>query len=290
MPVSATISTKRSSTLLVTTRIWPSFGVNLEAFLSRFQTTCCRRAASPATTWRCVQRQARPRRWRLAAKSPAQTVGGRADDLVHVGLRRAPSRACRVEMRVTSSRSSISISSALDVPADQLDRAAQPSPAARRCARASATPSRPASAACAARARGWRGSDLGVARGLGLGARLAVVDQRLHQLGPAGLERLRRRRAPCVWSRKILTRPIGARAVGVAHRHHHAAAPEAACRSCIRCQRSSAARPSASACARLALGAPPRRSSSMKMMSARATDDLVLAIAGELSWRRCSSR
>ena len=82
--------------------------------------------------------------------------------------RRARPRACRsasrlisslpLEMRVTSSRSSISISSARDVPADQLDRAAQRRPAARRCARARAAPSPPASAACAARARGWRGS------------------------------------------------------------------------------------------------------------------------------------
>ena len=68
---------------------------------------------------------------------------------------------------------------------------------------------------------------LGVARRLGLGARLAVVDQRLHELGAAGLERLlgsARHRLVA----KDLEQADRMRALGVAHRHHRAAAPEAA--------------------------------------------------------------
>ena len=92
---------------------------------------------------------------------------------------------------------------------DQLDRAAQRRRQLAVCARARAAPSRPASAACAARARGWPGS--GPWRGSRPRPRRAPCGCRP---APAPARRgwsraPARRRAPAVWSRKILSRPIG---------------------------------------------------------------------------------
>ncbi len=49
MPVSLTLSSRCEFTRWSSTCTWPPFGVNLIALVSRFHTTCCRRAASALT-------------------------------------------------------------------------------------------------------------------------------------------------------------------------------------------------------------------------------------------------
>ena len=56
MPVSLTLSSMCEFTRCSSTWTWPPLGVNLIALVSRFQTTCCSRAASPLTTSRCADR------------------------------------------------------------------------------------------------------------------------------------------------------------------------------------------------------------------------------------------
>ena len=133
-----------------------------------------------------------------------------------------------LEMRVTSSRSSISVSSARTLRGSARPCRARPG-AARCCARARAAPSRPASAACAARARGWRGS--GPWRGSRPRPRRApsaVVDQRLRPARRGCVSSACSAARACGLVAQDLEQADRLAAVGVAHRHHHAAAPEAA--------------------------------------------------------------
>ena len=118
---------------------------------------------------------------------------------------------------------------------------------------------------------------LGVARRLGLGARLAVVDQRLDQLGAARLERL------LGGARLRLVAEDLDQADGCAAAASRIAIitplPQKRLPFLRRCQRSSAARPSVSAVAASRSGAPATRSSSVKMRSALSPIDLVGGVA-----------
>ena len=183
-----------------------------------------------------------PRRWRLAAKSPAQTSAAACTtSCMSVCAARHLELAARdagdVEQVVDQHQLGP------DVPADQLDRAAQ-----RR--RGSSALRSSACSAITTGVSGVRSSCERMARKRSLAWLAASASARALRLSTSACTSSARlvssacsAARACVWSRKILSRPIGCVPSRVAHRHHHAAAPEAV-PFFRRCQRSSAARPS----------------------------------------------
>jgi hypothetical protein len=105
-PVSLTTISTCELTRWSVSWIRPSLGVNLTAFIRRFQTTCCRRSGSPLRGPALGSR----RDWSV---SPLATAAGRTASSADSSTRwmstgRMSSRILPLMMRDTSSRSSIS--------------------------------------------------------------------------------------------------------------------------------------------------------------------------------------
>ena len=139
------------------TQMWPCSGVNLIAFDSRFQSTCCRRVESPSTIGVL----------RSDVERHLDALGfGRGTVRSH-GLREQSRRrragACRAvtrpeTMRLMSSRSAIKLRQRRAVVDDQRESLAQVVVRRRRtCGPGSGSRARSRTAACAIRATAWRG-------------------------------------------------------------------------------------------------------------------------------------
>ena len=108
MPVSLTLNSMCEFTRCSSTCTRPPLGVNLMALVSRFQTTCCRRAGSPDTTTllrveHALQAHA------LGVARPAAIESSAPRTIVEPARPAArPAAACPAMMRLRSSRSSIS--------------------------------------------------------------------------------------------------------------------------------------------------------------------------------------
>ncbi len=106
MPLSATLSSMCEFTRCSSTWTWPPLGVNLIALVSRFQTTCCRRPASPLTIMRDGSSRLRSRMSLDAAAGVAESSAACTMSSMATCCR--SSRSLPVMIRLRSSRSSIS--------------------------------------------------------------------------------------------------------------------------------------------------------------------------------------
>ena len=139
MPVSLTVS---SSIVAVARaggrRRCPPRGVNLTAFESRFQITCCSRSGSPTSAathgsnWPLDGARRAPRRPAASTPSRSSTSATRSSGLMS-------SRSLPLTMRDTSSRSSIEPRLHLRVALDLFERAIDSRPGARRWRAAAAS-------------------------------------------------------------------------------------------------------------------------------------------------------
>ena len=135
----------------------PPRGVNLIAFESRFQTTCCSRSGVARERTRRRDR-ARSRRGSPSPPPPAARSRARPRRRRPGPRRRSSSRSLPVMMRDTSRMSSISCACSVRVAVDGVERLLRSAPGRAGPSAGCASSRRSRSAACAARARAWPGT------------------------------------------------------------------------------------------------------------------------------------